>query len=503
MTKLICDPLYSLADTRKCIAHFSVNECARFLLRTDPEAFVYYITPAPEGTGRFTFERSLAEEFPGRVKYFDGHHHPNNRVFQMISRPEWFGDIVAGAGYAWDWDVLLTMRSISMGYVRWLNWQVVQDLKSIVIQDHFPLFHFKHMASCYYRDGKDDLMQMSILTSLAAADHVAVGAPYEVRRIMDTARRFLTPAVCKRLQKTVGTEFVIPSGLDLDYPLRKSCKKPGETIVGIFTQRLGVSGRKPEDVLNTFFYAFVPKKPGLVEFRLSTNSAGLLSDEILNRCRFVTFYKSTRDEFYERLREADFCLSFSTTEGMPTSIMEAVCWGCIPILVRYEWSLDMVGRDYPMLFDTPEQAVALVNRVVNDYSWAFGMYQQWYREHFRPYLERFGRLDRLVYNASLEQRERVDSYLRAAGHSSFVQEIVDFVRKKGLGRFVLKDLLRDMFKDGALRNNPDLLGVEERSVLEIGVGVPPSRMPNYYGVLQRLLFVTGWKRGLQVGEVVV
>ncbi len=503
--KLICDPLYTLSDTRKCIAHFSVNECARSFLKADPEAFVYYIAPTRLNDPlRFTFEKDLEKEFPGRVMYWDGDQHPNNRVFQMITRPEWFGNIVAGAGFAWDWDVMLSMRNMSMDYVRWLNWQPVQDSKAIVIQDHFPLFHFKHTAASYYRDGKDDLMQLSLLSSYAAADYIRVGAPYEVRSILNTARRFLAPAVCKRLQERVGCGFVIPSGLDLDYPLKKEGRGAGKTQVGIFTQRLGASGRKPEDILNTFFYAFVPKKPGTVEFRLSTNSAIDLPEDILDKCSFVTFYKSIREEFYERLREADFCLSFSTTEGLPTSILEAICWGCIPILIRLPWSEDLAGPNYPLLFDSHEQAVALVNRVIEQPVWAFEMYQRWYAEFFRPYLERHGRLDLVVQQAAMDQRERSHAYLSTCGPTSmFIREMLDFVDKKKMKRFTLKELLLAMFKSGALRNNPNQLGVGEKPVLELGVGVPPARMPNYYGVLHRLLHATGWKRGLQVGEIIV
>ena len=498
--KLLCDPIYTLRDTRGCIAHFSVDECARHVLKTFPDSMVYYIRPPKEPLGiPFIFEESLKEDFPGRVKYFEGDFSPNNRVYEFLWRPQWFIDLAAMTGKAWDWDVLLTMRGPAMEQVKWLNFPKPLSPKKIVIQDHFPIFDFKVGAKGLYSTTKD--LQLTVLTSYLLADKVVVGADYEVRGIMKTAKSYLSPAMCKRLQKKLSSGFIIPRGLDTTYPLKKKAKRKGEKVVGIFTQRIGLSGRHPFAALDTFFYSFVRRDPKKVKFHISTNSMIGLNQDLFKKYSFVEFYQATRVEFYKRLKESDFCISYSTTEGMTTSILEAICWGCIPILVRYEWSEDMVGEDYPFLFTSLTEAVAMVDKILDDPEGSLTTYQVWYKSWFLPYLERCGRLFGAVGDAVNEHIETRDRIFTSKDKELF-DLIEGYVGKHGIVRSTLYDILTLMYADGLLRVDPAYLGIGYKSQSSAKAALP-VRLPKYYQVLHELLKKTGWKRGLEVGSFIV
>ena len=494
--KLICDPCYTLSDTRKCVTNFALTECARYVLARYPDSFVYYIKPDE----RMIFEKELEVEFPGRVKYFEGKYFPTGRVYEFLWRPEWFKDIVAPTGYAWDWDIIISTRGPAMGHVKLLNHAKMHDPKQIVLHDHFPFLNFKSGARGFY--GKDKDLELMTLTSYALSDFITVGADYEVKGIIKTARRLLSPSIVRKLKKKVTTNFVIPTKLDDQYPLNKKPLKKGETRIGIFTQRIGKSGRHPTEVLDSFFYSFVKRKKGIVEFQLSTNSMKGMSEEDLQKYSFMSFYKATREEFYERLKKADFCISFSTTEGMPTSLLEAIMWGCIPVFIDSDWARDMTGKDYPLLFKTFPEAVGMINSIIDQPAKMFKMYQEWYKTYFLEYLYTKGTMQTIMDEAVRRNKESALQIYASKVNSEMVQIMVDYIIKKGFKRFLLFDLLELLYKDKLIRHNPQDMHVGFAPQIDMRNYIP-IRHPKYYGLLHSILAARpDWERGLEVGEII-
>ena len=501
MPKMICDPVYTLADTDKCITHYVIDECARHFLDSDPENFVYYITPHE----RARFSKHLWRDYPGRVKYIAGETKPNNRVYQFLWRPEWLNDILSGQGFCWDWDILVTTRGPAMSQVRWMNWTRGSQPKKIIVVDHFPIFNFKTGAKSYFETFPN--LQLATLNSYMQADRVVPGAAYEIRGIMKTARRYLSASACKELRPKLTVGFPIPRGLDVQYPLKvRKAKRKNQKMVGIFTQRIGLSGRHPFDALDSFFYPFVKRGADKIEFQISTNSQMEFSDENLKKYTFIKFYRSSREQFYEKLKGSDFCISFSTTEGMPTSILEAICWGVIPILIRSEWAEDMAGKDYPFLFNNVTEAVGMIEWIVSNRKQAYSDFQKWYREFFLAYLDTAGGLFRVVdemvekYWADWEA-----VYSRPTGEEACKLQM-DFVKRKALKKFNLFDLNMQMYRAKILRVSPKETGVGIRRQAQLS-HIIPVRMPVYYRQLNRLLYAArkqglDWKRGLEVGEIV-
>jgi len=495
MKKFIFDPVYTSRDTRKCITHFALDECARHVLNTYDDAFVYYLRPAEHN---HIFEEELAELFPGRVKYFDGKYRPNNRVYEFLWRPDWLTDILAPTGFAWDWDVLVSTRGPAHGYLRWLNSAKAHSAKKVVIHDHFPIFKFKSGAQSIF--GVFPEMELTTLTSYLLADYVVPEAKYEIKGIMKAARKWLSPSAQRLLKDKLIARFPIPRDLDTRYVLKKEAKKKGEKVVGIFTQRIGMSGRHPNDVLESFFYPFVKTKKGQVEFQLSTNSLMDLPEDANKRYSFVTFNKSLRSEFYERLRQSDFCISFSTTEGMPTSILEAIIWGCIPILVDAKWSRDMVGPDWPFCFKGFPQAVAMVKKIALNHAEAHKVYQDWYREWFIPYLDEVGNLQEIMDRAWADNEKSL-AVVHDSDANEIVETVIDYATKKGLEKFTISDIFGVLYKQKLIRTNPATMKVGQATQYEMGKCIPVMH-PKYYQHLHGVLRHSGWKRGLEPGEVI-
>lgn len=494
----MCDPVYSTKDMKKDIAHYCMDVMARHFLKTYDDAFVYYILPPDDGF--FILDRRLERDFPGRVKYYTGVHNNHNRTIQFINRPEWFGDLVHNLGYAWDWDILLTMRGPGLSQVRRYNFKKHHAPKQIVLHDHFPFFAFKKGAAYFYNHFKE--LELDTLASYMCCDFIGLQSQYEKRHILQTARKILSPSWVRKLEKKMECSFVLSEGLDLDYPLRRDPPEPRKKVVGIFTQRIGKAGRHPEDILRSFLYPFATTSRDKVEFQLTTNSASDLSVELKNKYKFVTYYRSSREEFWERLRNCNFCISFSTTEGMPASILEAICWGVIPILIRDEWSEDMAGKDYPFLFDNFTQAVAHIRRMINEPVECFKIYREWYRTYFKPYLDRHATLQKMLDKA-VERHRSLLCDCDKGRSSDIVDLMVGYIKEKKYKRVKFTDLQHAMFKDKLLRKDADYYGLEERSPHRDMGDLIPARFPVYYRIIHEIIHrEDGWKEGLKVGEIV-
>jgi hypothetical protein len=198
--KLLVDPVYTITDTRKCITHYALDSCARHVLTTQPDAFVYYLHP-----DKGEFEKKLEEDFPGRVKYFSRQYFPSNRVYDFLWQPEWLKDLAAGTGYAWDWDLLLTTRGPGMIPIRITNWPKSSRPRKIIIHDHFPFLDFKVAAASFFTGFPN--LNLVTLVSYVLSDRIVVGSQYEVDGIIQNARRLPLEEEVEKERRCAGWYF--------------------------------------------------------------------------------------------------------------------------------------------------------------------------------------------------------------------------------------------------------------------------------------------------------
>jgi hypothetical protein len=161
----------------------------------------------------------------------------------------------------------------------------------------------------------------------------------------------------------------------------------------------------------------------------------------------------------------------------------------------------MAGKDYPFLFDNAKEAVAMVEKILDHPADCFSMYQKWYKDYFLHYLDRCGTLVRVIDEVIEENLKEVDEFATKKMVRPVYDDMVAYVKKHKMKRFTFLDLIIRMRRENILRANPELYGIGRVPQAQIGWIVPP-RMPDYYRQLHCLLKKTGWKRGLEVGEIV-
>lgn len=500
--KILFDPIYTLLDTEKCVTQFHMDETARYFLNKYPDSYVYYITP-PKNCKLCIFSYSLKKDYPDRVMYFEGQYILHDRIYEYIWRPEWFSNIVSGTGYAYDWDILVSTRGAAMNHIRHLNnYGKMSKCKKIILYDSFPLLKFKKSSGSSRFQNFEEL-ELTTLASYIVTDKIMVGTEYEIKKIINTGRKYLSPTMVRKLKDKLENAWMVPRGLDLNYPLTKVPKKKGDKMIGIFTQRMSKGAKRPEKVLDSFFYSFVTEPPGSIEFKISTNSAKSLPQEDGKKWDFIDFYSSTRDKFYELLRGCDFCISFSIMEGMPSSIVEAICQGCIPVLNRKDWSEDLVGKEYPFLFDSLAEAVLYIKRIQNEPERTYEIFKEWYKTFFLDYLKK-GERCYIILDELVETQEKEAERLAVSRDKQEIEElIIDLVRKEGRKSFILHEILTEMYDRKITRVDPRQANIPFTTQHELSKKSISIRYPRYYNLLKSLMVHTGWANGLEVGEVVV
>jgi len=506
-TKLLLDPIYTIGDVNKCITYFALDATARYMLDHYEDSYVYVIKPSGEGSP-FVLDEKLGRDYPGRVKYIDGYY-SKDRFYEFTYQPDWFYDIVSGTGFVWDWDILISTRGPGMHRVRWMNNHGWDVCKKIIVYEPFPVVKVKKAA--WVRLSNRPELEVEVLTSYLNTDAVVLNTKFEVQGIMDSARTWLSASACKNLKSRLFSLFTIPKGLDIEYGLKKEVKTNPETLFGIFTQRMDATERQPDKVLDSFFYSFAMDSLGKVVFRITTNSALGWPETWQKKYNFVSFHTPRREQFYEFLKESHFCISMSIDEGMPTSLLEATCFGVIPVVLRRNWSEEMFGKDYPWLVKNVEEAVVLIKRIKTDYAKEYAKFKVWYASHWLPYLREFGQYEACIDKLVLSNREEINAMAAKRAVRKLEKEdddmetvIVKYVKRKGLKRFKLFDLYCEMFDKKLIRINPRDALVGSRTQFQ--VHFPDSLeiyLPRYYSVLKSLIYKTGWKQGLEVGEVIV
>lgn len=227
--KILFDPVYTLTDTSKCITHYALEATAEMILKKVKGSFVYYITPPPEN---FTFDGSRLEKaFPGRVMYVDGYY-ARDRFYDFVYQPQWFYNLVAGVGKLWDWDVLITTRGPAMNIVRWMNNKSWETEKRILVYEPFPVVSIKKAAR--NRLSSYPEMEVTTLSSYLCCDAVVLNTKYEVKGIMESARRWLSASACRDLEKRLYSRFLLPYGIDINGGKKRSFISNPDKIIGVW-----------------------------------------------------------------------------------------------------------------------------------------------------------------------------------------------------------------------------------------------------------------------------
>lgn len=376
--KLLFDPVYTNKSIARCATYYALHEMARFAVRRIPDSFAYIV--APSNVEIWDLDDLDPDE---RIRYvklpFE-----RDRYKELLYLERGWLEKFAYFGEFFDWDAMVTTRVPSLMQMR-LAVERSGHMKKIVAFEPFPIVEFKKTVSLFY---VYDDPQLLTLGGYMSSDVAAVNTKHEIDGILSTAKKMLSPAKWLQLKEKLNCKYILPLGVDPAIALKKRVKKDKTPRIVIYPQRLDNTERRPEMVMETLQYAFVGDalRDGTpIEFEVYTNSAAI--GGWAEKFEFVRFQQPLREEFYRKLQQSDVFISFAIEEGLPLSLLEALCFGVIGVVKREPWSEDMFGVDYPWLIGNPQEAVAAIRTICDDYQKAYARFRKWLKEDFIPRME--------------------------------------------------------------------------------------------------------------------
>ena len=259
--KVLFDPIFTQFDVRKCSTNYILSRIALDVIERNPDIIVYY--PVPVNGDKWDLTGAPSHERLKRIPMW----HPLDRYksYYTLHR-EWIDKFAFWGEYA-DWDVMVTVRTPMVAAMRaWIDKGLDnQRRKKIVIFDPLPLLDFKETVSV-----SNDL-RLQTLVGYQLADLVVVNAGHEKKGILEDARELLSFAKVRDLTEKIVVKYVGPK-VDKEFPFQKRdlfCNDPKMRVM--YTQRMDKTERRPDMVLDSFFYEFVMKNDK-VDFQICTNS---------------------------------------------------------------------------------------------------------------------------------------------------------------------------------------------------------------------------------------
>lgn len=247
----------------------------------------------------------------------------------------------------------------------------------------------------------------------------------------------------------------------------------------VYIQRTDRTERRPEDAYEAmkYFYIMNNKEGKRVVCDIYTNS--IVKAPRREDLTFLNYYRLDRESYYNKLRTANVFVSFSIDEGFPLAIYEAIVNGSLGIIYKANWSVDMLGTDYPFFFRSQSESVAMIKNISENWAAEYEKFLKW-REGF---------------------------VLRYQGRTYFIDVLVDEVKsfwnkqKKNVKRNNLAIELANVYKKGEI---VDLNKAEERVEIRRGIfgGFNDYRggFNDYMHTRSNLLHIYQWKDRLKKGE---
>lgn len=497
--KILIDSVFTNKSIKRCSTHYSFQTIAKYLVENIADAVVYYVLPANNGEGEhFSIDLAFQHE---RIVYV---YHPcfkdRYKEYYYLKR-EWIDDF-GFWGDAFDWDVMLTVRSTMVPQMRVMSEKGIHRFsRKIIIYDILPMFDFKKTVHI-----SGDL-RMQTVSSYMNADLTVVHTGHELTGVKEACRELLSPASTARLMGKCFAKYIAPV-VDKEYPPTKRDWFINEKQFKlVYTQRLDATERRPELVFSSLMYAFVTESNikteiytntavGLAEGEFKTPDEGLFSR--------IEMTMPQREKFYENLKKAHCFVSFAIEEGLPLGLFEAICHGVIGVVCRKPWSSDMFGPKYPWLFNSMEECVGMVKWINENREKAYDMFLEWYLGWFRPTHDVRGDFLRYCGNQIIEW-DRAESETIRKGYEEYEEKelrmstiIYNMAKNDGLsGQY-------DLFELICMAGNKKLIRTNFEKVDNLDAfSIPISRNRSFRKTYQELKYVFGWKDAPGKGHILI
>lgn len=456
--KVLFEPIYS-TQPHKCSSASKYKRIATDLLAQRDDVFIYW--PIPEWTDETSHNWLPKDE---RIRYID-HNVTKDRVREYQLYYEDLERKVAFFGECWDYDVLITMRTAQVANMRAsmnsprqkrMTW-----LKKLVLLEEMAILDFRKTVPVSAPEAQDALTILGYLTSdisYITAQHVREG-------IIQRAKTIYSPSQVNMLRDKL--RLVNPALIDefsTKGPQHRFKRGEQPFCLG-FVGRMSNSMTRLPDVYEVMDKNWIMKGDQGFKVIISTVSTGVK----LPPPDFVVFENNPREKFWARVKEdMHLVISMSIDAEFSLSLIEPVIFGTPLVIAREDWTEGLLGKEYPFFVKGKVQAMGVIRAFHDDYDAMYQKFVEWRETHFKPRFEPGGVYDRNLYRDLLTEIGdydwQVSNRFREAHPNKETNKIAQLVMERVADKdeFVLFDVLRDLDKDGTLRNLGDKLDEDDK-----------------------------------------
>lgn len=431
--KLLIDPIYTTHPSR-CASAAKYAKIWSYLAPQMPDLYAYWLVP--QDTEQECWDWLMSLPCRERINFINMPAPGILDRYREYSRlPEELENIYAIDGSYWDWDILITNKAALIPLIRMnchkVGAETMRWAKKIVLLEDMPMMSYKSAVAI----APGDVSDMQTVMGYYHADVTAICAFWQKDKIMNTARAFFTPAVLRKLQRTLVESSPIQ--------VEKVEQKTKATVTKIINREkpftISFSGRmvwghRLEDIWDIMGKHWITKngKDGTkLRCIMTTASKGL--GQGMAPPDFIEFCPAPREEFWRIVKEeSDVGLFLSNEEDYSLSLVEPLILGLPVAVLDCDWARATLGDEYPFYIRNPQEAYGVVWAFYEDYATNYKKFVDWQRKHFLPLLlSRNDSWTPLVVKGAIDQWKADFAEWAAKGKTQeMVERVVPYMTDK-------------------------------------------------------------------------
>lgn len=357
----------------KCSSNIIFKTAVERLLAEREDVFFYWIIPDWVTDEQF-------EWYPqsDRVQYIRAPQ-STDRVREYLQVPEVLREALTFYGPCWDFDVLMTMRSVMVPQMRLLmnspraigRWW----LKEVWLIDVMPMMDFKPTVPKMV----PDVHERATLAGYQAADKVWCISYYEPAQIKKAARRRLQPSeaikIADKVKTGVTAQFEKIKTKAKKHRFKSGGDRPfGLSFIGRMEKANGII-----DIHDTMKKAWIARGDNVKPIVCTVSKVVKEFDEDLIDVRFPP-----REEFWKICEtELDATIYVSQEAAVSLSVLEPIMLGVPCITIRDEPRRTLLGDDYPLYADSLTNVYGVFKALYDDYDYWYGKFAEWQQGWFK------------------------------------------------------------------------------------------------------------------------
>jgi hypothetical protein len=258
-------------------------------------------------------------------------------------------------------------------------------------------------------------------------------------------------------------------------------KRKEDEFKVVYIQRVDKTERRPFEAFDSmkYFYVMNNKEDKKVVCDVYTNS--MFGGSKKEEYSFINFYRLNRDEYHNKLKDSNVFVSFSIDEGFPLAVYEAIIFGSLGIIYKTNWSVSMLGDDYPFFFRTNAEALFMIKEVFKNWEKEYDKFLKWRSGLSLKYKDKEYFIDIVVS----EIKKHWESLKGSVPRNNLANEIGIAYNQKG---------------DTVDLKNIDESKVKIRKGIFAGFNEYRGAFNDFMHTRVNLLFKYGWKDKINKGE---